>query len=83
MLFKTIFYFYKFYGIEYIIYFAFNNNIIHIYRIYKLRFSYAPKRGEWVGEPKIIVFVAGGVRGIMAKCRESWLKHRKYDKSEA
>ena len=31
MLFKTIFYFYKFYGIEYIIYFAFNNNIIHIY----------------------------------------------------
>ena len=36
MLFKTIFYFYKFYGIEYIIYFAFNNNIIHIYRIYKL-----------------------------------------------
>ena len=40
MLFKTIFYFYKFYGIEYITYFAFNNNIIHIYRIYKLRFSY-------------------------------------------
>ena len=40
MLFKTIFYFYKFYGIEYIIYFPFNNNIIHIYRIYKLRFSY-------------------------------------------
>ena len=40
MLFKTIFYFYKFYGIKYIMYFAFNNNIIHIYRIYKLRFSY-------------------------------------------
>ena len=31
MLFKSIFYFYKFYVMEYIMYFAFNNIYIYIY----------------------------------------------------
>ena len=33
-------------------------------------FPFLPKRGESFGEPKIIVLVADGVRGIMAKYRE-------------
>ena len=35
MLFKSIFYFYKFYVMEYIMYFAFNNIYIYIY-IYEI-----------------------------------------------
>ena len=35
-------------------------------------FLFCPKHGESFGEPNIIVLVADGVRGIIAKYRESF-----------
>ena len=35
-------------------------------------FLFCPKHGESFGEPNIIVLVADGIRGIIAKYRESF-----------